>query len=120
LPEAQIGGKVKGAFAVAWKQQAKRYRLAYRHYKKAWINEASFNHIWLCADEKLGEQIRSEYQRLNRIERLVKDVELVGQDRISEGLKNELRKKCDVVCANCHADRTYKQGRKAQKVGKIQ
>jgi hypothetical protein len=23
--------------------------------------------------------------------------------------------KCDVVCANCHADRTYKQGRKAHK-----
>ena len=24
-------------------------------------------------------------------------------------------RKCVIVCANCHADRTYKQGRKAQK-----
>lgn len=26
--------------------------------------------------------------------------------------------KCEVVCANCHADRTYKQGRKAQRENK--
>ncbi len=28
--------------------------------------------------------------------------------------------KCEIVCANCHADRTYKQGRKAQKENKLQ
>jgi hypothetical protein len=39
--------------------------------------------------------------------------------RSIKDLKAEINK-CDVVCANCHADRTYKQGHKAQKDGKIQ
>lgn len=34
--------------------------------------------------------------------------------RSIKDLVNEMSK-CEVVCANCHADRTYKQGRKAQK-----